>query len=66
MLVGETYMGTEDGDGEEKEWVCDSGADCHMSGYSTIYDSLEPIPSTFFVKQIMGKVAVRKWGTVRL
>ena len=37
-----------------------------MSGDSTLYDSLEPIPSTFFVKQIMGKVAVTKWGTVRL
>ena len=26
----------------------------------------EPIPSKFFVKQIMGRVAVKKWGTIRL
>ena len=52
-------MGTGEGDGEEREWVCDSGADCHMSGDATLFDSLEPIPSKFFVKQIMGRVLGR-------
>ena len=65
-LIGEVNMGTGDGDGEEREWVCDSGADFHMSGDRTLFDFLEPIPSTFFVKQIMGKVAVTEWGVVRL
>ena len=50
----------------EREWVCDSGADYHMSGDDTLFDSLQPIPSKFFVKQIMGKVVVTQWGTVRL
>lgn len=66
VLIGEISMGTGEGDGEEKEWVCDSGADFHMSGDVTLFDSLEPIPSKFFVKQIMGKVEVTQWGTVRL
>ena len=38
----------------------------HMSGDATLFDALKPIPSKFFVKQIMGKVAVTQWGTVRL
>ena len=59
-------MGTGEGDGVEREWVCDSGADYHMSGDATLFDSLQPIPSIFFVKQIMGRVAVTEWGTVRL
>ena len=66
VLMGEVSMGTGDGDGDEREWVCDSGADYHMSGDATLFDSLEDIPSTFYVKQIMGKVAVTKWGTVKL
>ena len=66
MLIGEINMGTGEGDGEEREWVCDSGADCHMTGDATLFDSLELIPSKFFVKQIMGRVPVLKWGTVRL
>ena len=66
VLIGEISMGTGEGDGVEREWVCDSGADYHMSGDSTLFDSLQPIPSKFFVKQIMGKVAVTEWGTVRL
>ena len=65
-LIGETNMGTGEGDGEEREWVCDLGADYHMSGDATLFDSLELIPSKFFVKQIMGRVAVMKWGTIRL
>ena len=66
VLVGEVNMGTGDGDGEEKEWVCDSGADFHMTGDITLFDFIEPIPATFFVKQIKGKVAVTQWGVVRL
>ena len=66
VLIGEVNMGIGNGDGEEREWVCDSGADFHMSGDRTLFDSLEPIPSTFFVKQIMGKVDVTEWGVVRL
>ena len=66
VLIGGINMGTGEGDGEEREWVCDSGADYHMSGDATLFDSLERIPSKFFVKQIMGRVAVLKWGTVRL
>ena len=37
-----------------------------MSGDATLFDSLQPIPSKFFVKHIMGKVAVTQWGTVWL
>ena len=28
--MGEVSMGTGDGDGDEREWVCDSGAYYHM------------------------------------
>ena len=66
VLMGEFSMGTGDGDGDKREWVCDSGADYHMSGDPTLFDSLEDIPSTFYVKQIMGKVVVTQWGTVKL
>ena len=66
ILIGEISMGKGEGDGEEREWVCDSGADYHMSGDATLFDSLHPIPSKFFVKQIMGKVPITQWGTVRL
>ena len=59
-------MGTGDGDGEEKEWVFDSGAEFHMSGDGSLFDFLVPIPATIFVKQIIGKVAVTKWGMIRL
>lgn len=65
-LMGEVNMGTGEGDGDDKEWVCDSGADFHMSGDASLFDFLEPIPSTFYVKQIMGTVAVTQWGVVRL
>ena len=66
MLIGEISMGIGDGDGEEREWVCDNGADYHMSGDIHLFDFLEDIPSTFHVKQIKGKVAINKWGVVRL
>ena len=64
VLIGEINMGTGEGDGVEREWVCDSVADYHMSGDATLFDSLELISSKFFVKQIMGRVAMMKWGTV--
>ena len=51
---------------EKREWVCDSGADYHMSGDMTLFDFLEDIPSTFHVKQIKGKVVKTRWGIVRL
>ena len=66
VLIGEINMGIGDGDGEEKEWVCDSGADYHMSGDISLFDFLVDIPSTFHVKQIKGKVVITKWGVVRL
>ena len=66
VLVGEVNMGSGDGDGDEKEWVCDSGADFHMTGDKSLFDIIAPIPSTFFVKQIKGKVSVTQWGVVRL
>ena len=53
VLMREVNMRTGDGDGEEKEWVCDSGADFHMSGDRSLFDFLVPIRATFFVKQIM-------------
>ena len=59
-------MGMGDEDGEDKEWVCDTGANYHMCGDDTLFDSLETIPSTFHVKQIKGKVVVTQWGVVRL
>ena len=40
VLMGEVSMGTGDGDGDEREWVCDSGADYHMSGDATLFDLL--------------------------
>ena len=66
VLIGEINMGQGDGDGEDKEWVCDSGADHHMTGDVTLFDFLEDIPSNFHVKQIKGQVAVLQWGVVRL
>ena len=66
VLIEEISMGTCEGDGVEREWVCDSGADYRMSGDATLFDSLQSIPSKFYVKQIMGRVAVTQWGTVRL
>ena len=59
-------MGIGEGDGDDKEWVCDSGADFHMSGDIGLFDFLDDVPSTFHVKQIKGKVAITKWGVVRL
>ena len=59
-------MGIGNGDGEEREWVCDSGADYHMSGDVTLFDFLEEIPATFHVKEMKVKVAITKWGLVRL
>ena len=58
VLIGGISMGTGEGDGVEREWVCDSGADYHMSGDATLFDSLQPILSKFFVKQIISRVAV--------
>ena len=31
VLIGEVNMGVGDEDGEDKEWVCDSGANYHMN-----------------------------------
>ena len=59
-------FGAGDEDGEEKEWVCDSGADYHMSGDSSNFVDLVDIPMKFYVKQVQGKVAVKQWGTVQL
>ena len=36
VMIGEVNMGVGDGDGEDKEWVCDSGADFHMIGVITL------------------------------
>ena len=44
MLIGEINMGIGDGDGEEREWVCDSGANYHMLGDMNLCDFLEDIP----------------------
>ena len=59
-LVGEISMGSGEGDGEEKESVCDSGADYHISSDSSLFEFLDDVPSTFHVKQIKGKVAITK------
>lgn len=66
ILSAEVNFGGGDGDGDDREWVCDSGANYHMSGDATLFDRLETIPPNFFVRQIKGKVAVKEWGTVRL
>ena len=66
VLMGEVNMGEGDGDGEEREWVCDSSADYHMTGDITLFDFIKDIPSYFHVKQIKGKVAILQWGVVRL
>ena len=65
-LIGEVNMGTSDGDCEDKEWVCDSRADFYMSGDISLFDYLEPIPSAFYIKQIMGTVVNTQWGIVRV
>ena len=65
-MVGEVNMGMGDEDGEDKEWVCDIGANYHICGDDSLFDSIEKIPSTFHVKQIKGKVAVTQWRVVRL
>ena len=36
VMIGEVNIGRGDDDGEEREWVCDSGADFHVSGDSTV------------------------------
>ena len=66
VLIEEISMGIGEGDGEEKEWVCGSGADYHMSGDIILFDFLDDVPSTFHVKHIKGKVAITKWGVVRM
>ena len=50
VLIGEVNMGAKDSGAGDKEWVCDSGADCHMSRDISLFDFVENIPSTFFVK----------------
>ena len=52
VLIGEIGMGAGEGDGVEREWVCDSSADYHISGDATLFDSLQPIPSKKFVKRV--------------
>ena len=46
-LMGEVNMGTGEGDGDDKEWVCDSGADYHMYGdaslFHHIYSAKNPV-----------------------
>ena len=49
VLVGEVNMGMGDKDGEDKEWVCDTGANYHTYGDDSLFDTLEDIPSTFHV-----------------
>ena len=66
VLFAEINLGEGDGDGEEAEWVCDSGASHHMTGDITLFDSLETIPFDFHLKQIKGRVAIDRWGVVRL
>ena len=66
VLFAEINLGEGDGDGEEAEWVCDSGASHHMTGDITLFDNLETIPSDFHLKQIKGRVAIDRWGVVRL
>ena len=60
VLLGEVNMGGED------TGVGESGADYHMTGDISLFDFVENIPSTFFVKQIKGRVEVSQWGVVRL
>ena len=66
VLIGEISMGSGEDDGEDRDWVCDSGADYHMSGDITLFESLSDIPTKFYVKQIKGEVSITKWGVVRL
>ena len=59
-------MGNGDGDGDEGEWVADSGADYHMTGDRRVFESIESVPSKFSVKQIKGKIDIKEWGVVRM
>ena len=66
VLNGEVNMEEGIGDGERQEWVCDSGADHHMTGDITLFESIEDVPPDFHVKLIKGEVDVLQWGVVRL
>ena len=66
VLNGEVNMEEGIGDGERQEWVCDSGADHHMTGDITLFESIEDVPPDFHVKLIKGEVGVLQWGVVRL
>ena len=33
-----------------KEWICDSGADHHMTGDKTLFVKLREVPPDFYVK----------------
>ena len=54
--MGEVNLGEGDGYGDDSEWLCDNEAKIHMSGDITLYECLETIPSTFFVKLKKGEV----------
>ena len=41
--MAEVNLGVGDGDGNRKEWLCDSGADYHMSGDITLFDNKHSI-----------------------
>lgn len=58
VLIGEVTMGIGEEDGEDKESICDSGAEYHMTGDITLFDKLEYNPTHFYIKQINGKVVV--------
>ena len=66
ILMGEINFGEGDGDGDEKEWVCDSGADYHMTGDVSMFEKIEQIPFDLSINQIRGKIPVARWGVVRL
>ena len=62
IYVGEANFGGGDIDGADKEWVCDTGSDYHLSGDNSMFEKLEQIPSDFYVRQIKGKVAVNPFS----
>ena len=66
VLIGEVDMGKGGDDGENREWVCDSGADYHMTGDVSVFEKLEEIPFDFLLNHITGEVQVTHWGVVRL
>ena len=55
--MGEINFERGDRDGDEREWVCDSGADCHMTSDASLFSTLENVCCSTNV----GQHRTRRW-----